>query len=79
MVAASKGPILEELTRLGFGAYNLAGNSKSKAALIIFSVAATSAGNPPEGLKLYDQVLNGESALSQRCIDLGSSYKRNKQ
>lgn len=31
-----------------------------------------------EGLKLYDLVRNGEDALSQRCIDLGKLYQRQK-
>ena len=78
MVAASKGLILEEIAQLGYGAYNMAGNNKWRAAAIIFGVAATLAGSPSEGLKLYDRVRTGEDALSQRCIDLGKLYQRQK-
>lgn len=79
MVASTRGPVLEELTQLGYGAYNLSGNNKFRTSLIIFSVFATCAGHPSEGNRFYQYVLNGEDKLSQRCIDLGKEHQHQKQ
>lgn len=79
MVAASKGPFMENIAQLGYGAYNLAGNNKFKTALIILGVAGTCAGSPSDGLRLLEYVMNGEDYLSQRCIDLGKKYQRSKK
>ena len=78
MVAAANGHLREGIAQLGFGAYNLAGNNKYKAALIIFGLSGTCAGSPNDGLKLFNQVMHGEDILSQRCINLGKDYQRNK-
>lgn len=79
MFAASKGSLMDGVIQMGYGAYNLSGNNKIKTALIIFGVLGTSAGNPSEGLKLYEHVMNGEDNLTQRCINLGKVFQHNKR
>lgn len=79
MVAASNGPLLESLTQLGYGAYNLSGNNKFKTALTIFSIACINVKSPSEGFRMYEYVSNGESKLSQLCIDLGKKYQHSKK
>ena len=79
MVAASKGALLESISQLGYGAYNLSGNNKFKTGSIILGISGTSAGNPSEGLRLFDHVMNGEDILTQRCINLGVAYQRGKK
>ena len=78
MVAASKGPLRESLAQMGFGAYNMAGNNRFRAALIIFGVAGTCAGSPSEGLRMFEQVMNGEDLLTQRSINLGKKFQHSK-
>ena len=79
MFAASKGRLLETIIQMGYGAYNIAGNDKLKAALMIFGFIGTCAGSPSDGLRIYENIMNGEDILSQRSIDLGKNYYRNKK
>ncbi|MBR4453577.1 MAG: RHS repeat-associated core domain-containing protein [Bacteroidales bacterium] len=79
MVAASGGFLREEVAQIGYGAYNLSGNSKFKTALILLNVARVCRRNLIVGLIMLEYVKNGEDFLSQRCIDLGKVYQRNKK
>ncbi|MBO4281932.1 MAG: RHS repeat-associated core domain-containing protein, partial [Bacteroidales bacterium] len=79
MVAASGGVLREDVAQIGYGAYNLAGNNKKGAALLLLYVAQVSSRDPSLGFKLLKCVKNGEDSLSQRCIDLGKEYQRNKK
>ena len=79
MVAASHSKTGEFVAQLGYGAYNLAGNNKLKAAGIVVSTFLQFAANSIEGAIHLNHVMHGESFLSQRCIDLGTAFqhKRN--
>lgn len=77
VVAASNGHLREGFAQLGYGAYNLAGNNKIRAAFIIFGLSGTCAGSPNDGMRTYDHIINGEDILTQRCINLGKDYQRN--
>ena len=79
MVAASHGPILEAVTQFGYGAYNLSDNNKLKTAALVVFTGLELGVNPIGGALQINRVMNGEDKLSQRCIDLGKSYQRNKK
>lgn len=78
MVAASHGSVMESVTQFGYGAYNLSGNNKLKTAALVVFTGFELGVNPLGGALLVNRVMNGEDKLSQRCIDLGKSYQRNK-
>ena len=78
MVAASKGFIGEIVAQVGYGAYNLSGNNKRQAAVIVFNALSISMINVFMGIKEFEYIMNGEDFLSQRCIDLGKAYQHKK-
>ena len=78
MVAASHGSVMEAVTQFGYGAYNLSGNDKLKTAALAVFTGLELGVNPLGGVLQVNRVMNGEDKLSQRCIDLGKSYQRNK-
>ena len=78
MVAASHGSVMEAVTQFGYGAYNLSGNNKLKTAALVVFTGLELGVNPLGGALLVNCVMHGEDKLSQRCIDLGKSYQRNK-
>ena len=68
----------EAVTQFGYGAYNLSGNDKLKTAALAVFTGLELGVNPLGGVLQVNRVMNGEDKLSQRCIDLGKSYQRNK-
>ena len=70
---------LTGIAQFGYGAYNLSGNSKVKTGLITGAVGILTLANPALGLGAgYLIGKFGEDKLSQRSIDIGKQYIKNK-
>lgn len=76
---AEKSP-LTGIVQFGYGAYNISGNSKGKTVLISGAIGGLTLVNPVLGLGAgYIIGKFGEDKLSQRSIDIGKQYIKNKK
>ncbi len=67
------------IAQFGFGAYNMTGNSRPLTGLVTGAVGGLTLINPAAGLgAAYLIGKNGEDKLSQRSIDIGKQYIKNK-
>jgi RHS repeat-associated protein len=70
---------IEPIAQFGFGAYNMTGNSKPLTGLVTGAVGALTLINPAAGLGAATLIGKyGEDKLSQRSIDIGKQYIKNK-
>ncbi len=68
-----------EIVQFGYGAYNLSGNSKVKTGAITVGVGILTVLNPVLGITTATLIGKyGEDKLSQRSIDIGKQYIKNK-
>jgi RHS repeat-associated protein len=70
---------IEPIAQFGFGAYNMTGNSKPLTGMVTVAVAGLTLINPGAGLGVGSLIGKfGEDRLSQRSIDLGKKYIKNR-
>lgn len=69
----------EPIAQFGYGAYNLSGNNKTLTGMITYVVGTMSFVNPSIGLTAGFIIGRyGEDKLSQRSIDIGKQFIKNK-
>jgi|GEM_PF-2397721 len=71
---------IEPIVQFGYGAYNLTGNNKLRTGVLTLGVGITIMANPMIGLTTgYLIGKYGEDILSQRSIDIGKQFIKNKK
>ena len=71
---------IEPIAQFGYGAYNLTGNSKPITGALTLGVGVLTLANPALGITAATLISKfGEDKLSQRSIDLGKEFIRNKK
>ena len=69
----------EPIAQFGYGAYNLTGNNKPLTGAITVFVGGLILSNPSIGLGVASFISKyGEDKLSQKAIDIGKKYIKNK-
>lgn len=66
--------LLAPIVQFGYGAYNLSGNQLKNVPNLILKLFGAYLKSRSEGNKELQRIMNGESYLSQKCIDAGYTY-----
>ena len=66
--------LLAPIVQFGYGAYNLSENQLKNVPNLILKLLGAYLKSRSEGNKELQRIMNGESYLSQKCIDAGYTY-----